>query len=133
MQFSRLLVLFFVYGYCTRSPDILSVWYACTCGSYFSFTVAPLLDASVYKRMRKKNHWSLATFYAGHAAMHIAPMVFAFVTFARPELKHGLVACAVHLLWFCMNDVDELYVPLPRRDWHTLMLLAMTGEILCCK
>ena len=133
MQFTRLLCVVFLYAAWTRSADIFLVWYAAVCGTYVSFTIAPLLDKKIYQRMRTKSGWSVATFYAGHFVLHVAPLIYACLSLPRPQLWHGLSACTLHCFWYAVNDMDELYVPMKRSEWHALMLSAMTAEVLICR
>ena len=94
--------------------------------------MAPVLDASVYARMREKMRWSETQFYVGHLTLHVFPLMCALMFYERPQLQHGIVAAALHGFWFLSTDMDKAYVPMKKEEWHTLILIAFTAEILCC-
>lgn len=111
-------------------------WAVAVCllwGSLLSFTAAPLVDPTVYARMRRKNGWSTLVFHAGNLVLHVAPLG---VTFSWPPtdmtLAHGVVAVLTHAAWgvwaggatLCLDDV---YVPL--HDWRVPWGVAWASEI----
>lgn len=132
MHFSRLVFALWGIGWYYDSQDVICVWYSCTWGVNISFLMARVLDDTVYARMRKKNNWSESLFYIGHVVFHIFPLVCAILFYERPNLFHGIVAVALHACWYLTHNLDDLYVPMKRQEWQTLMLMAFTMEIVCC-
>ena len=132
MHFTRLVLLLWAFGTYVSSDDVLAVWYACACGVHASFSMAPVLDASVYARMREKMRWSEVEFYVGHLILHVLPLMCALLFYERPQLQHGIVSAALHGFWFLCTDMNKEYVDMKKEEWQTLMLIAFTTEILVC-
>ena len=111
-------------------------WAVATCllwGTAVSFCCAPLLDATVYPRMRARRGWSWSFFHAGNVALHIAPLA---LTVAHPPTHatpaHGLAAAAVHAAWGrCVGGshlcLDDVYVPM--HTWTPLWCTAWGSEV----
>lgn len=111
-------------------------WAVAACllwGVAASFCCAPLLDATVYPRMRARRGWSWSLFHAGNVALHIAPLA---LTVAHPPTRatpvHGLAAAAVHTAWGrCVGGshlcLDDVYVSM--YTWMPLWCAAWASEM----
>lgn len=132
VAYTYVMLALWALGTYTGSDDVLAVWYATACGVYAAFTAAPVLDGTVYQRLRAKRGWSTGVFYGGHMALHVLPLLGALLCYPPPCLRHGAVAVVAQLSWYATNDLNDLYVRMKKPEWDTLVLLACSCEILCC-
>jgi hypothetical protein len=101
-----------------------------------AFFVVPVVDPTAYRRMARKNDWTMAQFHAGNLLLHAAPPLLATPALLRratPTAAHGLAAAGLHLLWGRWASVgrglrlDVVYVPL--RDWTVPWACAVAAEV----
>ena len=130
MHFTRLVLLLWAFAY-VGSDDVLAVWYACACGVHASFSMAPVLDASVYARMREKMlERSRVLRWASHPARPPSDVRVALLRTAAAPARHHFGGFAQ--FWFLCTDMNKEYVDMKKEEWQTLMLIAFTTEILVC-
>lgn len=115
-------------------------WSVATClawGCLVSFSTAPLLDSSVYSRMRKRRGWSMPLFHTGNVLLHVLPLFW--VSWIRPPrtltLTHGIVAAIIHGTWGGVVSggtfrLDDVYVVMPATHWYCMWLVAWTTEVM---
>ena len=133
MQFTRLALLMLATSYLMNTPILGGVAIATQWGVVCSFTFAPLLDATVYARMRQKHRWSRRQFYIGHIMLHILPLCVAVLTLPRPNWIQSCTAVLIHSSWFALADVNRLYVHLPHTTWRRLFAVAVLAELACAR
>lgn len=129
VTFTRVAWLVLIYGIASDSHAGLGVACCCFTGALLSFSVAPLLDASVYSRMRFAHSWSLLVFYCGHYLLHIAPVLMLARHIDAVHPVHGLLASCLHVCWFNSIDANSVYVPMLRQEWRILMLVSVVTEL----
>ena len=112
----------------TWAVAVCTLW-----GALLSFSVAPLVDSTVYERMRRKHDWSLAVFHGGNLALHVTPVILTlYVIPMNMALLHGVVAAGLHAAWGVYVGgptlrLDDVYVPLC--DWSVPWTTAWVGEL----
>lgn len=106
------------------------VAYAAMWGVGASFYAAPLLDPSVFERMRARMGVGRIVFHAANALLHAAPVVCCRVPI---EGRHGVAAVAWHLGWgYAVSDgtlcLDRVYEPMRAVHWKLLWGVAVVTE-----
>lgn len=111
------------------------IWAVSSCllwGTAAAFHVAPLLDNTVYHRMREKCNWSMAEFHAGNLLLHVFPLgIVLWYPATGMRWIHGLSACLIHIAWTVSANahVDQIYVPLPAHHWRILFAIGWMVEL----
>lgn len=104
-------------------------------GVVASFSTAPLLDPTVYERMRRRQGWTVVEFHVGNLVIHILPLVWT-PPLSRPiGFSDGVAAAVLHLLWgVAASDagrvlvLDEVYVPLDPWMWRSCFVVSTITE-----
>jgi len=114
-----------------------------------SFQAAGALDARCFARQRRRHGWSVAVFYAGHAAVHLLPAAHALA--GAPPAPAGardlLAANLLFVAWAHLSSdrvlagraaappltLDAAYVPLRAPwVWHAAMLAGLGAQLAAC-
>ena len=102
-----------------------------------SFQCAVALDRSVYARMRAHRRWTIAEFYAGHAALHLVPLCAALAWWAPlVTVWHLAASSALHIAWVgCVSprgrfaDLSRVYVPMERAQWTICIAVGVLSQL----
>ena len=114
-----------------------------------SFQAAGALDPSCFARQRRRHGWSVALFYAGHAALHLAPAAHALWWAPSAPLRARDLAAAdlLFVAWAHLSSdrvlagrrgappltLDACYVPLRAPwMWHAAMLAGLGAQLAAC-
>ena len=108
--------------------------YICACGVAVSFTLAPLLDHTVFDRQREKLGVTYFEFHSGNVLLHFMPLwLFPCEDPVSPYAV--LLALLWHTGWGTAASggtlcCDAHYAALSRRNWHILWCVSWTVEVL---
>ena len=129
MPFTHVALCLLLFGLLLSSDVLWSLGACATAGCLTSFTAAPLMDDTVYVRMREKNGWSVATFYAGHVVLHVLPTAYVWFTARTMAPWSGVASAAIHVFWWCVVDFERCYVSLPLIYQRSGMCVAVATEL----
>ena len=102
-------------------------------GTAISFSLAYILDNSVYERIRKRRGWSMTTFILGNCILHFLPLFFPPPILHNPTW-YGLYSVFIHLTWGLIKTngtlvLDECYVPMKPGEWIICFTIATFVEL----
>lgn len=130
LTFTRLTLILASVAVASSNADMRNVALCAAVGTLSGFHAAGLLDRSAYARMRARKGWSVAYFYVGHVALHVAPIAGLMPGSERPVTAwHGCAAALLHMTWSLITDLDATYVPMSRAAWRASMSCAFAAEL----
>ena len=99
--FTNFNLLFFLIS--LNYPDFINLYCLTTCWSFSiltTFHYAYFLDNEAYKKLAKKNEFTMITFHIGNIILHVLPC--SYIIMYPPinvTIYHSLIALLIKLLW----------------------------------
>ena len=102
---------------------------------WFEPRILVLADRTAFLRIAIRLGLTLPAFHVGNFFIHLLPCALV-VAWERPPptLLHGILATCLHFGWGLFISrgtlvLDDVYVPLPRRTWLLLWVVAIIAPI----
>lgn len=135
MHLTHVALCFLAWGVTSQNDlFLLHVGKCLMFGCTVSFSCAPLFDEHAFERMRRRHGWSTTTFWLGHIALHILPLILVWKE--QVEAVHGFTAAAAHVTWYWTASrgtwsLDDVYTPIDGgvRTWWCLTCVALACEM----
>ena len=134
VEFTNISVVLYLLAHVTTWDYVSSLAIPTTWGVATSFSVAFVLDPTVYVRMRRRRGWSLTTFVLGNLLLHFVPLVYP-PPLSRPlTWWDGMRSAVMHLSWALTESngslvLDDIYVSLSPLFWGVCFITSTITEV----
>lgn len=135
VSFTTISVLLYLIAHVTAWDYISSLVIPTTWGVATSFSVAFVLDPTVYVRMRCRRGWSLTTFVLGNLLLHFVPLVFPPPLSRTLTWWDGMRSAVMHLSWALIESngsliLDDTYVHIRSVFWGVCFITSTITEVI---
>lgn len=133
VRFTVISVALYVVGHVTSWDYVSCLAIPLLWGVAASFSVAVVLDGTVYARMRRRNGWRVTTFVVGNAVLHFLPLAYPPATTRSITWWDGLRSSVTHLTWAWLESggtfvLDDVYVPMAPWMWRACLGVAVVVQ-----